>query len=91
MFDIFSKYSHMYSLTFNKGKIKVIIFDDKHDAQSCLLCINHINVSKYEKHLGILIGRNVNKLNILKSVTELTCLLKYICSVFKGVQFDVEY
>ena len=32
MFDVCDKYSHLYSLTFNKDKTKVIIFDDKHDA-----------------------------------------------------------
>ena len=91
MFDICDKYSHLYSLTFNKDKTKVIIFDDKHDAQSFLLRNNCINVSKYEKHLGVLTGRNVNKLNIVNSISELTCLSNYMCSVFKGVQFDIKY
>ena len=54
---------HMYSLTFNKYKTIVIIFDYKHDAQSFLPCNNRINGAKYKKHLGILIGRTVNKLN----------------------------
>ena len=66
MFDICDKYSHLYSLTFNKDKTKVIIFDDKHDAQGFPLCKNHIIVSKYEKHLGILIGRNVKKIKYPK-------------------------
>ena len=48
-------------------------------------------MSKYEKHLGVLIGRNVNKLNIVNSISELTCLSNYMCSVFKGVQFDIKY
>ena len=91
MFDICDKYSHLYSLTFNKDKTKVIIFDDKHDAQSFLLCNNCINVSKCEKHLGVLIGRKVNKLNIVNSISELTCLSNYMCSVFKDVQFDIKY
>ena len=91
MLDICDKYIHLYSLTFNKDKTKVFIFNDKHDAQSFLLCNNCTNVSKYEKHLGTLIGRNVNKLNIVNSVSELTCLSNDMCSVFKGVQFDIKY
>ena len=90
MFDICDKYSHLYSLTFNKVKTKAIIFDDRHDAQSSLLCNNCVNVSKYEKHLGVLIGRNVNKLTIVDSISALTCLSNYMCSVFKGV-FDIKY
>ena len=46
---------------------------------------------KYEKHLGILIGRNVNKLNILNSITEFTCPSNYMCSVFESFQFDTKY
>ena len=65
MFDICYKYSNLYSLTFNKDKTKVITFDDNRDVQRFFLCNNCINVSKYEKHLGILIGRNVNTLNIV--------------------------
>ena len=60
LFDICDKYSHLYSLTFTKDKTEVIIFDDKLDAHSFLLCKNHIYVSKFDKHLGIHNGRNVN-------------------------------
>ena len=38
-------------------------------------------MSKYDKHLGILIGRNVNELNILNSITGLTCLSRQGCPV----------
>ena len=48
-------------------------------------------MSKYENHFGILIGRNVNKLNIQNYITWLTCLSNYMCSIFKGVQFDIKY
>ena len=33
----------------------------------------------------------LKKLNILNSITELTCLSNKMCSVFKGGQFDVKY
>ena len=91
MFDIFNKYSHLYSLHFNKDKTKVLIFDNKHDALTFLLYNKYINVSKYEKHPCILIGKNVNTLNILNSITEFTRLSNYIWSAFKSFHFDIKF